>query len=57
VFVREILSHLDGIPTRKLAAATGLSRVYCRRILRRECVPHPMHWDAFVLVAANPTQE
>jgi hypothetical protein len=47
VFVREILPKIQGTSTRRLAQATGLSRVYCRRILRRECVPHAMHWDAF----------
>ena len=46
VFVREILPHLQEVPVRKIAAATGLSRHYCSRIRRGIHVPHPRHWNA-----------
>jgi hypothetical protein len=46
VFVREILPHLQGIPLRKLAAATGLSVQHCGMIRRGVRMPHPKHWQA-----------
>jgi CRISPR-associated endonuclease Cas1 len=46
VFTREILPGLRSIPVPELAAATGLSQVYCSLIRLGKKTPHPRHWDA-----------
>lgn len=53
---REVLPGLRGIPVRKLAAATGLSRPYCSEIRRGMKIPHPRHWESLraLLVAVSP---
>jgi hypothetical protein len=40
------LIRLAGVRALDVRDATGLSISYCRRVLRGEYVPHPMHWDA-----------
>ena len=42
-FVDRILPGLRGITGAAIRNATGLSVSYCRRILRGQYVPHPMH--------------
>ena len=42
-----ILPTIQAIPVRKLAAATGLSHMYCALVKRGDRVPHPVQWDAF----------
>jgi CRISPR-associated endonuclease Cas1 len=44
LFAREILSAIQEVPLRRLAAATGLSLRYVALIRRGERVPHPRHW-------------
>lgn len=46
IFVQTIWPHLAGVDPHALRGATGLSISYCRRVLRGQYVPHPMHWDA-----------
>jgi hypothetical protein len=46
VFARDIWPGLRNIPVPELAAATGLSEVYCSLIRVGKKVPHPRHWDA-----------
>lgn len=46
VFVQEILPLIQGVPLRRIATATGLSRHYCSLIRRGLRLPHPRHWDA-----------
>lgn len=35
----------------EIAAATGLSLSYCRRLKRGEVTPHPMWWEALRALA------
>jgi hypothetical protein len=51
VFTLEILPAIQGIPLRKLAAASGLSVQRCGVIRRGLAVPHPRHWDEFRALA------
>jgi hypothetical protein len=44
-FREGILPDLQGFPTRRLVAATGLTRAYCARILKGDVVPHPRWWS------------
>ncbi len=53
IFVREILPGLQGLPLRRLAAATGLSIQHCGLIRRGLRVPHPRHWDGLRRAAAQ----
>jgi hypothetical protein len=46
VFMQTIWPQLDGITAQAVREATGLSISYCRRVLRGQYVPHPMHWAA-----------
>ncbi|MHB8459734.1 MAG: CRISPR-associated endonuclease Cas1 [Candidatus Limnocylindrales bacterium] len=55
-FAAELLPGLTSLPTRALVDATGLTRGYCSRIQRGECVPHPMHWEALRSAAAAPRE-
>jgi hypothetical protein len=45
-FERDILPKLVAVPIRALAAATGLSVGYCRRVKKGTITPHPMWWEA-----------
>ena len=45
-FATEILPTLAAVRAQDVRDATGLSISYCRRVLRGQFVPHPMHWDA-----------
>lgn len=45
-FGREILPGLAGVSAPELAAATGLSVGYCRRVLAGKVTPDPMWWGA-----------
>jgi hypothetical protein len=45
-FTRELLPGLLSIPVPELAAATGLSEVYCSLIRLGKKTPHPRHWEA-----------
>jgi CRISPR-associated endonuclease Cas1 len=47
VFAREILPTLTGVPAPQIAAATGLSVGYCRRVLAGRVTPNPMWWEEF----------
>jgi hypothetical protein len=46
LFAREIAPGLGSVALSDLAAATGLSRAYLRRVVRGEVVPYPMWWEA-----------
>ena len=46
VFTHSILPTLEGVPAQEVRDATALSISYCRRVLRGQFIPHPMHWDA-----------
>ena len=41
-----IWPKLTGVRAQAVREATGLSISYCRRVLRGQYVPHPMHWEA-----------
>jgi hypothetical protein len=56
-FIREVLPVIQVIPVRKLAAATGLSALYCSQIRRRLRVPHPRHWEALQAVPMSGAKE
>jgi hypothetical protein len=47
LFTREILPAIQGIPLRRLAAASGLSLRYCHLIRSGERIPRPQHWASF----------
>lgn len=53
-FRRKILPRLLGLPARRLAEATGLSRPYCDSILRGVKVPHPRWWALLAECAPTP---
>lgn len=46
VFMETIWPKLTGVRAQAVREATGLSISYCRRVLRGQYVPHPMHWEA-----------
>lgn len=46
-FAADILPMLSDVRAQDIRDATGLSISYCRRVLRGQYVPHPMHWDVF----------
>jgi hypothetical protein len=48
VFRREILPLIAGVPVRRLAEATGLTRQYCGMVRRGVSVPHARHWEALL---------
>jgi hypothetical protein len=55
-FRSDVLPRLAGQSARDLAAATGLSLGYCRRVMKGACVPHPRHWGGITaLVGASAT--
>jgi hypothetical protein len=41
-----VLARLKGVPVRRIAEATGLTRGYCSMVRRGLRVPHPRHWAA-----------
>jgi CRISPR-associated endonuclease Cas1 len=45
-FVREIAPGLRSVTAAEIAAATGLSLAYCRRLRSGELTPHPRWWEA-----------
>jgi hypothetical protein len=52
-FTREILAGLQHRMVPDLAAATGLSEVYCSLIRLGKRVPHPRHWAALRRLAPD----
>lgn len=52
-FEREILPGLVAVPAPTLAAATGLSVGYCRRVKAGVASPHPMWWEALRAAGAR----
>jgi hypothetical protein len=46
VFTESVWPRLKDVSAQQVRAATGLSISYCRRVLRGQYIPHPMHWDA-----------
>ena len=46
VFAQAVLPTLEGVRAQDVRDATALSISYCRRVLRGQFIPHPMHWDA-----------
>lgn len=44
-FARTILPGLEGVPVKRMRAATGLSLAYCSQIRAGKRVPHPQQWD------------
>jgi CRISPR-associated endonuclease Cas1 len=53
-FTDRILPGLVGLPTRRLVEVTGLTRAYCARVQKGECVPHPRHWPNLAIAARDP---
>ncbi|MDB4912910.1 MAG: hypothetical protein JWM95_554 [Gemmatimonadetes bacterium] len=53
VFTQSILPHLTGVRAQDVRDATALSISYCRRVLRGQFIPHPMHWDALRSLCTN----
>jgi hypothetical protein len=49
VFRREILPQLQGVSLTRLAEVSGLSVQYCGLIRRGLKVPHPRHWQRFLV--------
>ena len=45
VFIETIWPKLKGVTAQAIREATRLSISYCRRLLRGQYVPHPMHWE------------
>jgi hypothetical protein len=45
-YEREIAPGLNGVTAAEIAAATGLSLTYCRRLRQGQVTPHPMWWGA-----------
>jgi CRISPR-associated endonuclease Cas1 len=56
-FSAEILPKLSGVRAQDIRDATGLSISYCRRVLRGQYVPHPMHWVAVKALAKRTRRE
>lgn len=50
-FASEILPTLTGVRAQDVREATGLSISYCRRVLRGQFIPHPMHWASLQKLA------
>jgi len=53
VFAQSVLPILEGVRAQDVRDATALSISYCRRVLRGQYVPHPMHWDAITKLSRN----
>ena len=53
-FKREIVPKLDAFSLREIARATGLSLAACSRIRAGAKVPHPRHWDSFLVLVDTP---
>jgi hypothetical protein len=53
VFASTILPTLATVRAQAVRDATGLSISYCGRVLRGQCVPHAMHWDALKALAKD----
>jgi hypothetical protein len=53
VFASTILPTLAKVRAQDARDATGLSISYCRRLLRGQYIPHPMHWDTLKRLAAK----
>jgi len=54
--LREVTPKLDGFSLGEIAKATGLSLAACSRFRAGTRVPHPRHWDTFlVLVEGSET--
>jgi CRISPR-associated endonuclease Cas1 len=56
-FTREILPSIEHLTVADIAAATGLSEVYCSMIRLGKRVPHPRHWAALATVADQPLED
>ena len=52
-FTRDILRAIQGIPLRRLAAATTLSLRYCALIRSGQRVPRPRHWPLLANAAGE----
>ena len=50
-FACEIAPGLKSVPAAEIAAATGLSIAYCRRLRLGQLTPHPMWWEALRALA------
>jgi CRISPR-associated endonuclease Cas1 len=50
-FLRQVVPALRRIPAVAIAAAVGLSEVYCAKIRAGRGVPHRNHWEAFARAA------
>ena len=46
VFAQSVLPMLEGVRAQNVRDAMALSISYCRRVLRGQFIPHPMHWEA-----------
>jgi CRISPR-associated endonuclease Cas1 len=51
-----IREALEGVPVVAMAAATGLSEVYCQNIRSGRATPHSRHWGAFRQLGAIGAQ-
>lgn len=55
VFMETIWPKLEGVSAQAVREATGLSISYCRRVLRGQFVPHPMHWELVRALTSKKT--
>lgn len=53
VFAQTVLPLLEGVRAQDVRDATELSISYCRRVLRGQYIPHPMHWDSIKALSRN----
>jgi CRISPR-associated endonuclease Cas1 len=51
IFAQSVLPMLEGVRAQDIRDATALSISYCRRVLRGQYTPHPMHWEAIKALA------
>ena len=52
-FGRDVLPKLARVPAPAIAAATGLSLGYCRRVKAGDVTPHPMWWERLSQITGN----
>ncbi len=54
-FLRHVVPALRQIPATQIAAAVGLSDVYCAKIRSGRGLPNRKHWDAFMRLVTSAT--
>jgi len=52
-FLREVVPKLDAFSLAEIAKVTGLSLAACSRFRAGTRVPHPRHWEAFLVLVKD----